>query len=286
MGVLKGISLLCVTMLLADCLFGSLWANMAKRLFRRLSSIALRGAVMDVYHDRLDVILRLLSHRIGSYFPKQVIVWSMLATFVLVFAVGLFAHAILEDLKLRTESVYDLLAFCVGGTLSASFCYTITYMVLTLVRDSRGTMFAVKYLYLVTLEVLLSYLLAPLGYAALFLLFDAPGEQQGGLADSVRMFVLVVTTWPSSVIAVSYKSIDSLQSGINAVLLLFSVALCVLPTVAHVGLLLVDIARFLLSKASEHLMSAFEKLERRPARVRILLLGAISGLSSIGWLLS
>ena len=96
---------------------------------------------------------------------------------------------------------------------------------------------------------------------------------------------MVISTWPSSVVAVGYEYVYDFQSAANVVLLYASMMLCVFPTVAHIGILVVDVFRYILKRVCEGLMDAFDRLAAGPAPVRRLLLGALSILSALGWLL-
>ena len=155
-----------------------------------------------------------------------------------------------------------------------------TYLVLYLIKAGLRP-FVPRYLYLVSLEVSFSYFLAPLGYASLFLINDCPPDVCGELyeptiRERIRAFGMVISAWPSSVVATSYDYVHNFQSAANVVLLYLSMALCVFPTVAHIGMLVVDVFRYILKRVCEGLMDVFDRLASGPAPVRRFLLGALS----------
>ena len=287
--MLRAFGILLLVLLMADFFFGNSWANGAKRLLHKFSEILLVGALMEPYHRKVRGMLDLADRRIGRVVPTVTITAAVFASFGALFLSAGLVQAIQEHTHLASGFFRDLLVYCLGATASTFFCYTVTYLVLYSI-DSGLRPFVPKYLYLVSLEVFVSYFLAPLGYASLFLVNDCPIEMCGELydptmRDRIRAFGGVVSRWPSSVVAAGYEYVYNFQSAANFVLLHLSMLLCVLPTVAHVGMLVADLLRFILKHICENLMDVFDRLASGPAPFRRFLLGVLSILSVLGWLL-
>ena len=287
--MLQVLGILLFVLWVVDLLFGNSWANAATRLFRKLSEVMLVGALMELYHENVRSILRFADRRIGRLVPTVIVGVAVFALFGTLYLTGGVVQAVHDNTQLATGFFRGLLVYCLGATASISFCYTVTYWVLRSI-DAGLRPFVPKYLYFVSIEVLFSYFLAPLGYASLFLIHDCPVDVCGELydptiTDRVRAFGRVMSTWPSSVIAAGYEYIYDFQSAFNLVSLGLSMLLCVLPTVAHVGMLMVDVCRYILRRVCESLMDVFDRLASRPAPLRRFLLGALSILSVLSWLL-
>ena len=277
-------------LLALDFLWGNAWAAIAKKLFQKLAEVMLVGAVIELYHQRIGNILEFLGKKVGYFIPNLRISISMFSILALLFLFGVVVQSIEEGKPLAPFFFRELLVFCLASTISVSLSYTVTYLVLHLVVN-RLDVFLPKYLYLVTLELLISYFMAPLGYAALFLFNECPssicGEMQysSWIETKIRMFGMVISTWPYSTTIVSYRYIYNFQSLVNFLLLHVSMLLCILPTILHIVILVSDILRYTIKNICEHLMEVFDRLATGPAPVRRFLLGVISILSVIGWLL-
>ena len=287
--MLQALGTLLLVLLVLDLLFGNSWANAAKRLFHRLSEILLVGTLMEPYHRKVRSILDLADRRIGRVVPAVTIAAAVFALFGALYLFGGLVQAMQENTQLASGFFRDLLVYCLGATVSIFFCYTVTYLVLYSI-DAGLRPFVPKYLYLVSLEVSFSYFLAPLGYASLFLVNDCPIDVCGELydptwRDRIRAFGRVVSSWPSSVVAAGYEYVYDFQSAANFVSLHLSMLLCILPTVAHVGMLVVDVFRYIFKRVCEGLMDVFDRLASGPAPLRRFLLGVLSILSVLGWLL-
>ena len=287
--LLWALGVLLIVLLVADFIFGNSWANTAKHLFERLSEVFLAGALMEPYHQKVRGVLDFADRRIGRFIPTLMIGAAVFTSFGIVFLSGGLVQAIQEHKPLAPYFFRDLFVFCLGATASTALCYTVTYLVLHLINAGLRP-FVPKYLYLVSLEVLFSYFLAPLGYASLFLFNDCPANVCGELyeptiRERIRSFGMIISSWPSSVAAASYEYVYDFQSAVNLVLLYLSMALCVFPTVAHIAMLGVDVLRHILKRVCEGLMDVFDRLASGPAPVRRFLLGALSILSALGWLL-
>ena len=261
----------------------------SQAFFERLSEILLAGALMEPYHQKVRGVLDFADRRIGRFIPTLLIGAAVFALFGIVYLSGGLVQAIQEHKPLAPYFFRDLFVFCLGATASTSLCYTVTYLVLYLINAGLRP-FVPRYLYLVSLEVSFSYFLAPLGYASLFLIIDCPTDVCGELyeptiRERIRVFGMVISAWPSSVVATSYDYVHNFQSAANLVLLYLSMALCVFPTVAHIGMLVVDVFRYILKRVCAGLMDVFDRLASGPAPVRRFLLGALSILSALGWLL-
>ena len=287
--LLEALGALLLVLLIVDFVFGNSWANAAKHFFERLSEILLAGALMEPYHQKVRGVLDFADRRIGRFIPTLLIGAAVFALFGIVYLSGGLVQAIQEHKPLAPYFFRDLFVFCLGATASTSLCYTVTYLVLYLINAGLRP-FVPRYLYLVSLEVSFSYFLAPLGYASLFLIIDCPTDVCGELyeptiRERIRVFGMVISAWPSSVVATSYDYVHNFQSAANLVLLYLSMALCVFPTVAHIGMLVVDVFRYILKRVCAGLMDVFDRLASGPAPVRRFLLGALSILSALGWLL-
>ena len=280
---------LLLVLLVVDLIFGNLWTKAANQLFRRMADILLAGALMELYHQKVRGVLGFAETRIGYFIPRLRIGAGLFVLFGIMFLSGGLAEAIQEHEPLAPWFFRDLFLFCLGATVSASLCYTVTYLVLYLI-DTGLRPFVPVYLYLVSLEVLVSYFLVPLGYASLFLFDDCPVDVCGELyettfRDRIRVFGRVMSGWPSSVVATSYEYVYNFQSAVNLVLLYLSMVLCVFPTVAHIGMLVVDVFRYIFKRICEGLMDVFDKLASSSAPVRRFLLGVLAILSALGWIL-
>lgn len=161
---LRGISLCCLLFFLADVFFGVAYSHVLKRVFHRISEAALRGAVIDLYHQKIDKLLRFASRRIGEFFPKVSVFLAFLCFSALLFFLGGLVQAIQENTHFAKGFFFNLSIYSVVSTVSASFCYTATYFVLHLIRSNTGP-FLPRYFYLVSFEVVLSYILAPAAYS-------------------------------------------------------------------------------------------------------------------------
>ena len=287
--LLEALGVLLFVLLVADFILGNSWANTARYSFKRLSEVFLAGALLEPYHQNLRGVLDFVDRRIGRFIPTLVIIATVFTSFGIVFLSGGLVQAVQEHKPLAPYFFRDMFVFCLGATASLSLCYTVTYLVLHLINTGLRP-FVPKYIYLVSLEVLFSYFLAPLGFALLFLFDDCPANVCGELyeptiRDRIRSFGMVVSSWPSSVAAASYEYVHDFQSAVNLVLLYLSMALCVLPTAAHIGMFGLDILRYILKRVCEGLMDVFDRLAAGPAPMRRFLLGALSILSALGWLL-
>ena len=175
-----------------------------------------------------------------------------------------------------------------GGNLQR-FTHTATYIVLHLIRSNTGA-FLPRYIYLISFEVLLSYILAPAAYASMFLVTDIQSLELGVLQTrnieaAIATAITVLGTWPTSVIRVGYRYVYDFQSLVNVVLLYLAIALCLLPTLFHIMLLLIDFVRLVFRSTCEWLMEIFDKLASQPTYRRRLLLTAVSIASGLGFLL-
>ena len=287
--LLETLGILLFVLLVVDFILGNSWANTAKHLFEKLSEIFLAGALMESYHQKVHGVLDFADRRIGRFIPTLLTGMAVFTSFGIIFLSGGLVQAIQEHKPLPPYFFRDLFVFCIGATASTSLCYTVTYWVLHLISTGLYP-FVPKYLYLVSLEVFFSYFLAPLGYASLFLFDDCPANvcdelYESTIRERIRSFGMVISSWPSSVAAASYEYVYNFQSAVNLVLLYLSMALCVLPTAAHIGMLGVDVFRYILKRLCEGLMDVFDRLASGPAPVRRFLLGALSILSALGWLL-
>ena len=287
--LLKALGALLFTLLIVDFVFGKSWANAAKHFFARLSEVLLAGALMEPYHQKVYRVLDFADRRIGRFIPTLQIGAAVFGSFGIVYLSGGLVQAMQEHKPLTQYFFRDLFVFCLGATASTSLCYTVTYLVLHLINAGLRP-FVPRYLYLVLLEVSFSYFFTPLGYASLFLISDCPVHACGELyeptiRERIRIFAMVISSWPSSVVATGYEYVYDFQSAANVFLLYLSMVLCVLPTVAHISMLVVDVFRYILKRVCESLMDAFDRLASGPAPVRRLLLGALSILSVFGWLL-
>ena len=101
-----------------------------------------------------------------------------------------------------------------------------------------------------------------------------------GAASCLLLILAAIIYW-------QIREIDRVlsEAAANLVLLYLSMALCVFPTVAHIGMLVVDVFRYILKRVCEGLMDVFDRLASGPVPVRRFLLGALSILSALGWLL-
>ena len=284
----KALGALLLVLLMVDFVWGNSWANAAKRLFERLSELFLAGALMEPYHQKVRSVLAFADKRLGRFIPNLMFGAAAFTLFGILFLSGGLVEAIQEHEPLAPYFFRDLFVVCLGATVSMSLCYTVTYLVLYLINDGLRP-FVPRYLYLVSLEVFVSYFLAPLGYASLFLMYSCPADVCGELyeptiREMIRTFGRVVSAWPSAVVAASYDYIYNFQSAANAVLLWVSMALCILPTIGHIGMLVVDVFRYMLKQVCESLMDVFDSLASGPAPVRRFLLGLLSILSALGWL--
>lgn len=287
--LLEALGLLLLVLLLVDLFFGNSWANAATHMFERLSEIFLAGALMEPYHRKVRGILEFADRRIGRFIPTLTVGVVVFISFGILFLSGGLVQAIQERMPFAPLFFRDLVVYCVGATASTFFCYTMTYLVLHLISTGLRP-FVPKYLYLISFELLISYFLASLGYASLFLFNDCPAEVCGELyeptiRDRIRTFGMVISAWPSSVAAASYEYVYDFQSVVNLLLLYLAMALCVFPTVAHVSLLGVDVLRYIFKRVCEVLMDVFDRLASGPAPLRRFLLGTLSILSALGWLL-
>ena len=269
--ILKGVGILFLMLLAVDFVWGEWWASQARRLFKKLAEVMLNGAVMDLYHERVSAILRVLDRRIGCFVPRLRIFLFMFGIFVGIYVLTVFVQAIQESKPFAPTFWRHLFLFCSGSSISASLCYCMTYVVLHTVNNRLGA-FLPRYIHLVSIELVVSYILAPMGYAALFL-------------PDLRMFSAVSFSWPASVTMISYQSIYNFQSATSAVLLSGSMVLCVAPTVLHIGMLVVDALRYVAKYLCERLMDTFDDLASRSAPMRRVLISGLSIISSVGWLL-
>ena len=147
-----------------------------------------------------------------------------------------------------------------------------------------------RYLYLVILEILVSYILAPFGYASVFIFGACPGcawpADMSQIESGIRAFAMILVEWPYVVIRVGYSYIYNFQSLVNVALLFLTMVLCVLPTVIHVGLLITDIFRFIFKNICERLMEIFDSCANASNPVRRLVLGALSFFPLIVWIIN
>ena len=282
--LMKAFSVLFFLLLVLDYLVGDSWINVGKRLFGKSAEIMLQGAILEVYHKKIDSILRVADSRVGFFIPKLSVFLGVIFTFSAIFLLGGVVQSIQEGKALVPDFFESLLAFSVSSTIAAAFCYSTTYMVLYLIQVGSGQ-FVLRYVYLLGLEVLVSYFLAPLAYASLFFFEDRVLEGVTMIESRIRVFGMVLATWPYSVVRVSLGYVYNFQSAVNATLLWISMILCVLPTFLHVMLLVVDICRYILRNICESLMNAFDRLSREPIRIRGVLWGIISAFNSIAWLI-
>ena len=280
--LMKALSILFFLLLVLDCLVRDFWLASAKAIFGRLAEIMLQGAVIEVYHRKIDTILRVAESRVGFFIPKLSVFLWVFGGFSSIFLLGGVVQAIQEDKALVPHFFESLLLFSFCASISAAFCYSTTYMVLYLILNGTGK-FLLRYLYLLGFEVLVSYILAPLAYASMFFLGERVLEGMTSIESSIRVFGMVLATWPYSVVGVSVGNVYNFQSAVNAALLLISMVLCVLPTLLHVTLLVVDVFRYILRNVCERLMSAFARLSQEPMRIRGALWGMISALNAIAW---
>ena len=286
--LLEALGIILLVLFVLDFVLGNSWANVAKHFFGRLSEIFLAGALMEPYHQKVRGTLDFADRKIGRFIPTLLTCAIILALFGVVYLSGGLVQAIQDQKPLALSFFRDLFVFCLGATVSTSLCYTVTYLVLYLINAGLRP-FVPKYLYLVSLEVFVSYFLAALGYASLFLVYDCPTDVCGELyeptiRERIRALGMVISAWPSGVVAAGYEYVYDFQSAANLVLLYLSMVLCVVPTVAHISLLVVDAVRYLLKRICEGLMDVFDRLASGPAPVRRFLLGALSILSVLGWL--
>ena len=137
---LKVISLVCFLMLIADVCFGVEWTNGLKQVFRRLSEAALRGAVIDLYHQKIDKILSIASRRIGEFFPKASVFLALLCFSALFFFLGGLVQAIQEDTHFAKGFFFNLFVYSTVSTVSVSFCYTACVFQMKSATDSIRTL--------------------------------------------------------------------------------------------------------------------------------------------------
>ena len=283
--VIKFLGLLCLGLLLVDFLLGNLWAAKSKQFFKKLSELMLNGAVMDVYHHQLGAILNFADKRIGRFIPGMRVLCATIFLLVLIQLLGTWVQVIDEKIPVDPSVPRNLIVFTFASTLSMSLCYTITYMVLYLVRNGGGLCWLLKYLSLVFLEILVSYILAPFGYASMFIFGVCPGcewpSEMSQIESGIRTFAMVLIVWPDVVIRAGYTYIYNFQSLVNVALLFLTMMLCVMPTVLHVGLLITDIFRFIFKNICEYLMEFFDSCANASNPVRRLVLSALSFLSLI-----
>ena len=70
---MKFISLLFLVLLFLDILTGNLWMNFATRIFAKLSELMLSGAVIELYHAKINnilgwlTIMSVISYQNGMY---------------------------------------------------------------------------------------------------------------------------------------------------------------------------------------------------------------------------
>lgn len=285
----KYLGLLLFVLFVVDLILGNLWAKATKQLFRSLSEIFLAGTLMEPYQQRVRDVLDFADRRIGRFIPTLMISSVVFISFSILFLSGGVVQAIQENKPLAPHFFNDLIVFCFGATVSVSFCYSATYLVLHLINIGLRP-FVPKYLYLVSFEVLFSYFLAPLGYALMFVFTDCPAEVCGEqyeptVREKIREFAGVISAWPSSVALASYEYVYNFQSAVNLALLYLSMALCIFPTLAHIGMLCLDILRYIFKRISEILMDVFDRLASGPTPMRRFLLGVLSILSALDWLL-
>ena len=287
--VLRFLGLVCIVLLVADWLVGNLWATKLKQFFEKMSEIMLKGAVIDTYHKEISAILNFADKRIGRFIPRISVFVITFSTFTLMQLAGGLVQAIQENIPFATIFWIYLFSYPLVATLSASFCYTITYMVLYLINNGDGP-FLLRYIYLVTVEILVSYILAPSAYASMFffadyLYSDYLSPDTSLLEIKVKTFGDVISTWPYAVIEIGWNYVYDFQSTVNVGLLFISIILCVLPTFLHVCLLIVDFFRFIFKHICERLMETFDSWANSTILVRRFLLGAPPFLASVEWII-
>lgn len=281
---LKALGIFFLAILVVDFVFGDLWVGRARLFFVAISRIMSAGAVLEPYHRKVGVMLLFADRRIGSFIPSLRVAMAVFCLFVFVFLFGGLVQAAQENVPLAPFFFRMLLISCVASTASSCLCYTVTYLVLRLIYAGLSP-FVPKYFYLILLEIVTSYFLVPLGYASMFL--DCPIELCGEteLRDRIRVFGDVASAWPSSVILSLYEYIYDFQSAVNLILLYLSMALCVIPTLSHISLLVVDVLRYFLRRVCESLVDVFDRLAASPTPVRRCLWGLLSSLGLIDLLL-
>ena len=283
MDITVALRTLCVTflvILIVDFLFGDLWVKRARRVFVAISRIMSAGAVLKPYHRKVGTILSFADKRIGSVIPHLRVVVVVFCLFSFVFLLGGLVQAAQENIPLAPFFFRMMLIYSIATTAASCLCYTVTYLVLRMIYTGLSP-FVPKYIYLILLETLTSYFLAPLGYAAMFL--DCPVDLCGAteFRDRIRLFGGVASAWPSSVVLSSYEYVYDLQSAVNLILLYLSIAFCVIPTLFHVSLLAVDAFRYFLRHICERLVDVFDRLAASPTPVRRCLWGLLSSLGLI-----
>ena len=127
--LLEALGVLLLVLLVVDFVFGKSWANAAKNFFERLSGVLLAGALMEPYHQKVRRVLDFADRRIGRFIPTLVIGAAVFTSFGIVFLSGGLVQAMQEHKPLAPFFFRDLFVFCLGATASASFCYTVTYLV-------------------------------------------------------------------------------------------------------------------------------------------------------------
>ena len=202
---------------------------------------------------------------------------------------GGLTQAMQDNIPLAEGFFHLLLVFSFSSTISTAFCYTITYLVLHLIQQSSG-FFVWRYMYLVCLEIVISYIMVAVGYASTILIYDGPVSswvpgEVSAMEARLRLVGFILSTWPYSVVDVVIGKISDFQSAINGILLMFSMIFCVLPTILHVMLLMIDILRFVSKRICEKLMHVFDELARKPKTIRRVFWGIISTFGAIGWVI-
>lgn len=124
-----------------------------------------------------------------------------------------------------------------------------------------------------------------LGYASTALIEDGGVSSRGSseisaVAARLRFVGFILSTWPYSVINVVFRQINDLQSAVNGILLISSMAFCVLPTICHVMLLMIDILRFILKRICQNSLSLDSLAHLRSAARSTLLFLVFSMTSS------
>ena len=204
--VIKFFGIFCLVLLLLDFLFGNLWATAIKQILKKLSEMMLTGAVMDLYHHQIGTLLNIADNRIGRFIPGVRFLFMAFSLLVVMQLLGTLVQVIEENITVSpTSFLRNLFVFSSASTLSMSFCYTVTYMVLYLVHTGEGPFWLLRYLYLVILEIFVSYVLAPFAFASLFIFGGCPEcnlPDVSRIEDSIRIFAILLADWPYSVIQV------------------------------------------------------------------------------------
>ena len=134
-----------------------------QRIPKKWSEVVLNRAVMYIYYQHIATILNFADKKIGPFIPRRQVFLIIFSIFILLhFSVGLM-QVLQYDVPFAKRAILHLIIFPSVSTIIASFCYTVTYFVLYLIRNGKG-IFLPRYLYLVTFELLISYILAPLAY--------------------------------------------------------------------------------------------------------------------------